>query len=344
VGAEIAFAVGTQSLEIHAKCLKKDLPLVLGLIGAQLRTPALQAAEFAKAKQQFIGSLEASLHNTEGRAQEAFGTAIFPPGHPNRPHSIAEYLAAAKSATLEEVKAFHAKHYGPAHLMLVFVGDVSAADAQDEVAKAFAGWSGGVDYIRPAHPAAAAGAREITVPLADKPSVSVVLGQATGLTYKDPDSLALRMGTAIFGRGFTGRLMGSVRDKEGLTYNIGAGVAQDSIADGSWDIGASFAPALLEKGIASTRRELQKWWSDGVTDAELADHKQGLIGGYYVGLSTTAGVASTIVATVQRGYDLDWLDGYPEALKALTRTEVNSAIKAHLDPNSMVLVEAGSVK
>ena len=32
VGAEISFAVGYQSLEIRAKCLKKDLPLVLGLL------------------------------------------------------------------------------------------------------------------------------------------------------------------------------------------------------------------------------------------------------------------------------------------------------------------------
>ena len=49
-----------------------------------------------------------------------------------------------------------------------------------------------------------------------------------------------------------------MRDREGLTYNISAVVSEDSIVDGKWDISASFAPALLEKGIASTRRELQK--------------------------------------------------------------------------------------
>jgi len=57
VGASISFAVGTQSLEIRAKCLKKDLPLVMGLLAAELRTPALSSQEFAKAKQHFIGSL-----------------------------------------------------------------------------------------------------------------------------------------------------------------------------------------------------------------------------------------------------------------------------------------------
>ena len=290
VGAEISFNVGTQSVEIRAKCLKKDLPLVMGLIAADLRTPALQPQEFAKAKQQFIGALEASAQNTEARAQEAFGRAVFPQGHPNRPHTVSEYETAAKAASIDELKAFHAKYYGPAHLTLVVVGDVSASQAEAAVAKDFAGWSGGQDFIRPATPAVLTAAHEVSVPLADKPSVSVIIGQPTGLRYKDPDALALRVGTAILGRGFTGRLMGSIRDKEGLTYNIDAAVAEDSIVDGSWDISASFAPALLAKGIASTRRELDKWWKDGITDQELATRKQGLVvGGYLVGLSTTGG-------------------------------------------------------
>jgi zinc protease len=171
----------------------------------------------------------------------------------------------------------------------------------------------------------------------------VIIGQPTGLRYKDPDALALRVGTAILGRGFTGRLMGVVRDKEGLTYNIDAAVADDSIVDGSWDISASFAPALLAKGLTSTRRELNKWWKDGITDQELATRKQGLVGGYLVGLSTTGGLAATILTDVQRGYDVSWLDGYPKAINALTRDQVNSAIKNHLNPDVMVLVEAGSV-
>jgi zinc protease len=343
VGAEIAFSVGVQSVEIRAKCLKKDLPLIIGLIAAELRSPALQPQEFSKAQQQFIGALQASAQNTEARAQEVFGRAVYPQGHPNRPHTVTEYEAAAKKATLEELKAFHAKYYGPAHMTLVVVGDVAAAEAQAEVGRAFGGWSGGEDYVRPAVPATLPAAREISVTLADKPSVSVIIGQPTGLRYKDPDALALRVGTAIFGSGFTGRLMGAVRDREGLTYNISAAVSDDSIVDGKWDIAASFAPALLEKGIASTRRELQRWWKDGINEDELTSRKQGLIGGFRVGLSTTMGLASAILTNVQRGYDLSRLEEFPDAVNALTRDEINSAIKKHLNPNKMVLVKAGSI-
>jgi zinc protease len=345
VGASISFGVGTQSLEIRAKCLRKDLPMVLSILAAELRAPAFPAAELAKAKQQLIGSLRESLQNTGARAQEAFSRAVFPPGHPNRPHSVEDMLSAAESATLDDIKAFHAKYVGPKHLTLVFAGDVGDAAVRREVAKDFAGWKGGEDYLRtpPGSAAREVPTHDIEVPLKDKPSTTIVLGQADGMRYRDPDALPLRVGTAILGQGFTGRLMGTVRDREGLTYGIGAGVSADSLADGAWSISATFAPVLLDHGIASTRQVLQTWWKDGVTDDELAARKQGLVGGYFVSLSTTAGLASTILTSIQRGYDLSWLDGYPEAVRAVSREEVNRAIRTHLDPSTMVLVEAGSV-
>jgi zinc protease len=345
VGAEISFTVGAESLEIRAKCLRKDLPLIIDTMAAELRTPALLVGEFNKAKEQFIGELEASVQDGTALASEAFGRAVFSEGHPNRPHTLNEYIAAAKTANLEELKAFQAKYYGPAHMTLVVVGDVNDADTQADIAKAFSGWSGGQDYLRAAKPAAAAAAAasEITVPLADKPSVTVLFGQASGLRYSDLDNLPLRVGTAILGRGFTGRLMSTVRDKEGLTYNIGASMGDDSIVDGVWEVSASFAPALLSKGVASTRREVSKWWKEGVSEQELASRKQGEIGSYFVSLSTTLGLAETILVNAQRGFDPSWLDAYPKALKALTRDQVNAAIRTHLNPNAMVLVEAGSV-
>jgi zinc protease len=344
VGATISFNVGSQTLELSAKCLTKDLPLVLGLIAEELRTPKFQPEEFAKAKQQLIGSLQAASQNTESRAKEIFSRTIFPPNHPNYPHSTAEFLAAAKSATLNDLKLFHGKYYGPKFMVLVLAGDVPNSSAEAQISKEFAGWTGGHDYLHAAVKAEEGGAAgTLTIPLADKPSVSVILGQPTGLQYRDADALALRVGTAILGRGFTGRLMGIVRDKEGLTYDIGALVSEDNITDGAWDISASFAPALLDKGIASTRRELNHWWQDGVTQSELDERKQGLIGSYRVGLSNTGGIAFMLLTTVQRGHEVGWLDEYPQAIQALTLDQVNRAIKTHLDPSRMILVEAGSV-
>ena len=151
------------------------------------------------------------------------------------------------------------------------------------------------------------------------------------------------MGTAIFGSGFTSRLMGTVRDKEGLTYGINAGMGDDALNDGYWKISATFAPSLLEKGAASTQRELLKWARDGVTAEELAARKTNLIGSYQVSLATTVGLAGALQQAVLRGYPVSWLDDYPRAIEAITLDEVNRAIKKHIDPEKMVLVKAGTV-
>src|SRR5690606_2156938 len=161
---------------------------------------------------------------------------------------------------------------------------------QAEVRKAFAGWSGGTNVVRSATHRSAAAAEDLSVSVADKASVSIMLGQATGLRYQDKDRHALAVGTAILGSGFTGRLMNTVRDKEGLTYGIGAGMSGDTYVDGAWYITATFAPELLERGIASTRRELQKWWRDGVSAEELEHRKTNLVGSFQVALATTGGM------------------------------------------------------
>src|SRR5262245_60481130 len=94
VGATIGFNVDTHTVEVEAKCLKKDMPLVIGLIAEQLRFPALSAEEFEKAKTQYAGSLKRSLESTDFRAGETFTRAVYPAGHPNRPASPEEMLKA----------------------------------------------------------------------------------------------------------------------------------------------------------------------------------------------------------------------------------------------------------
>jgi len=254
-------------------------------------------------------------------------------------------LAGAEKATLEDVKAFYAKYYGPAAMKLVLVGDVDPAAVQSEVTKAFAGWTGGVRPPRPPTATAVDAPRDQAVFMPDKANISVVWGQTTGMRYSDndPETLALRVGTSVLGGGFSARLMGNVRDKEGLTYGIGAGVTNDTIVDGDWRIQANFAPALLEKGIESTKRQLKLWYEKGVTDDELARRKTDLAGSYKVGLSTTAGMAGTILTTLNRDQDLSFIDKYPDRIGALTTAQVNTAIKKHLDPDKMVLIKAGTV-
>jgi len=95
VGASISYRVGTQTLEVNARCLRQDIPLVIGLIAEQLRAPAFDAEEFAKVQKQYAGNLERALEDTNFRAADAFSRAVFPAGHPNRGLPPEELLTSA---------------------------------------------------------------------------------------------------------------------------------------------------------------------------------------------------------------------------------------------------------
>ncbi len=343
VGATLSFGTGQHLVEVDAKCLAKDLPLVIGLIAEQLRFPAFSAEEFEKAKTQYAGSIQRSLESTDYRAEDAFSRTIYPAGHANRPASPEQMLAAIASATLDEVKAFHAKHYGPAAFTLVLVGDVDANAARGEISQAFAGWTGGVGRPATGPVGTADIAKTVDVFMPDKTSVSILLGQASGLRYSDPDSVALRAATSILGSDFTSRLIAQVRDTEGLTYGIFSQLDNDSFGEGDWRIAATFSPELLDKGLASTQRHLRDWYGAGVTARELEQRKTNMVGRFKVSLATTDGMAGSLIKSVERGVGPEWLDQYPEKVNALTRERVNSVIKKHLDPDKMILIKAGTV-
>ncbi|MEY4687262.1 MAG: hypothetical protein RIR76_1285 [Verrucomicrobiota bacterium] len=343
-GATLSFSTGSHTLNFSAKCLRQDVPKVIALLAEQLRTPRFDADEFSKVKRQLVGRFKRGLEDTDFRADLAFNRAIFPEGHPNRPPASDSYLSGLERASLAEVKEFHTSHYGPLSMRIVAVGDVNEAELSDSVAVAFQGWNGGKDYPAATRaPRAALGHTE-KVLIPGKTSVSVVIGQPSGLRYSDPEHLAFSTATAVFGSGFfSARLLDIIRNREGLTYGVGASLGADSFTDGSWSIRGTFAPELLEKGLASIRRELTRLCESGVTTEELENFKVTLAGAHKVGLATTSGMAAALLNALQRGYGPEWLDDYTVRVRELTLEHVNDAIRSRISPQGMVTVLSGSL-
>ena len=100
---------------------------------------------------------------------------------------------------------------------------------------------------------------------------------------------------------------------------------------------------MLAKGLASTQRELRRFFDQGLTPAELKTFKVTLTGSYKVALATTGGVASSLLNAVQRGYGPEWIDEFPRRVQAMTLEQANDSIKKFLQPDKMVTVLAGTL-
>ena len=343
VGATIHFSYETGSVRFSSRCLKQDSPLVISLLAELLREPSFPADEFEKLRKQKLAETQRMREDTDAQAGIAFRRAIYPPEHPLYRLTSDETISALGTATLDEARAFHTDWFGPAHCAFVVVGDADAVKIESQVSKAFLGWKGGKSLPPIADAPALHEGKSIVIQVPGKESVSVILGCPSGLHYKDPECLPLSLATSVLGHGFTSRLIGSVRDTEGLTYGISATLSGRGEFEQTWLIHATFAPALLRQGLVSTRRELDAWHRAGITADELDYRKSAMAGAHNVMLATSGGLAQTILETVQRGLELDWIDEYPRRVAALTLDQVNGAIRGHVDPNQLVVIEAGTI-
>src|SRR5690606_8113069 len=145
VGAQLSFGVGATTLTISGKCLRKDLPMVIGILAEQLREPAFDPAELTKLKTQLTGLFRQQMDDTDARAEQAFAAALYPPGHPNYQPPYPELIESLRNVTVDDLKAFPAQYYGPAAFPLVAVGDVDIPGLHAAVEQSFAGWTGGVE-------------------------------------------------------------------------------------------------------------------------------------------------------------------------------------------------------
>ncbi|WP_289659150.1 M16 family metallopeptidase [Flavobacterium panacagri] len=343
LGVSLNVSASSFKINIGFKCLKKDLDQVITLLAEELRNPLFDAKEFENLKQQFIGNTQQSLNSPGERGDIALSQSIYPKNNPNYSLSVEENIENIKKATLDEVKAFHKKYFGTASMRLVIVGDTEGANLNNSLKKSFKNWNGGVAEKLKFEEASKAASKTEVVTIPEKPSAELFIGQYTGLKRADADYIPFYIGNYTLGAGFAGRLMQTVRDNDGLTYNISSGIGGNIETGGYWYVNASFNPNLFQKGLDATMVQVDRWVKDGITAEELENKKTNLIGSFKVGMSTTSGMARTILGFIERGLEPNYIDQYPKDIEKATLQQVNDAIKKYVKLDKMIVIKAGSL-
>jgi zinc protease len=343
LGVNLNVNASTFKINIGFKCLKKDLDQVIALLAEELRNPLFDTKEFENLKQQFIGNTQQSLNDPGERGSIALSQAIYPKNNPNYSLNVEDNISNIKIATLDEVKAFHKKYFGTTSMRLVIVGDTDGANLNASLKKSFKNWNGGVSENLKFEEASKSSAKTEVVTIPEKPSAELFIGQFTGLKRADADYIPFYIANYTLGAGFAGRLMQTVRDNDGLTYSISSGIGGNIQTGGYWFVNASFNPGLFQKGLDATMVQVDKWVKNGITAEELENKKTNLIGSFKVGMSTTNGMARTILSFIERGLEPNYIDQYPKDIQKATLQQVNDAIKKYIQLDKIIIIKSGSL-
>jgi zinc protease len=343
LGAHLGFSSEDQSLQFSGKFLRADAGSFLQILADQLRNPAFEAEVLETLKTRQEASLLEAIDKPDYRAGARLSRILYPEGHINYSAPIKELQAELEATTVEDLGAFHKAHYGASSMQLIFSGDIDFEQLKAAVGNAFDGWEGGSDYPELDTPQNKNSKAAEHIYIEDKTSVAVRFGYNTELQRTDDDYLSFMLGNYILGGSFHSRLMTEVRKNRGLTYDIRARHQGDILTQGNWILSASFSPGLLDEGLHATRKVVQQWFDEGVSEEEVAAAIETLTGSYIVGLSTTGSVAGQVNSFMQRGFDPKYIDEYPIRLRQLTAQQVNRAIRQYFDPSLVTEVVAGSL-
>ncbi len=343
-GARLGFASNTFTVSVNGQCLSRDLPLMVSTLAEELREPVFPADELEKMKQRYIASIREDLDDTRTRAYERMSQLVFPVGNPFYRVPAETAIAHLENISSDDLKEFHQRYYGMESGLIVIVGDVVPDEVRALVEKHLGDWRGApAANINLAETPLQTEAKREVVAMKDKPNCDIIIGHASRLRRSNPDYLAAVIGNNALGQStLSSRLGLKVRDEMGLTYGISSGF-RSGIGDGPFTIGVTVAPHDIDAAIDTTLEIVQDFITHGITEEELQDEQASVIGSYKIGLATNSGIAGQIVNSELFGLGVDYLDKFPSLIAALTKAEIDEAVRKYIHPEVATTVIAGTL-
>jgi zinc protease len=345
VGADAEFDADVFAVQIGARSLSDDFPALAATLAEMLREPSFPADELEKLKQQTTAAVRQQQSDTSWRAYERLTQTLFPEENPFYTHAGERLVESINSITVEDVRGFYEKFYGGSSLILSVAGGVRASEAVRVLREAFEGFEGrGGAEVSVTDPQPPAGAGREVVAVRDKASVDVLLGTAAPLRRDASDYYAAVLANRALGEStLSSRLGLQVRDAEGLTYGIASRFRAPSLAAGPWYIAVSVNPGNVERAVESALGVLREYVEHGIRPEELEDEKSSAVGSFKVALSTNAGLAEALWNAEFYRLGLDYVERYPQLVRAVTVDEVNAAIRKYFRPEHLTVVVAGDI-
>lgn len=343
--ARISVSGGATGAAASIECKRDKLPEAMALVAEMLKEPSFDAKEFEILKQELLARYEESRSEPSTKVSEAYTRHLYPypKGDPRYASTVDEDIAEIKRITLDEVKAFWKDFYGASAGELAVVGDHDPKGVQKLYEKQFGSWKSPKAYARlvPVWNDAAPKNENIEAP--DKANAELRVGQRFQLRDDDPDYPGLVLGMFMTGGGFlNSRLAVRVRQKEGLSYGVGAGFSASALDREASITGyAIYAPENRDKVEKAMLEEFQKAVDSGFTEEELKAAKSGWLQSRVVGRAQDGTVARTLGSYLFIDRTYLWDSELEKKIQALTPAQVQAAMKKHLDPKKMSVFKSG---
>lgn len=340
---------------VYASGLKKHFTPLMNLVYEVVSSASFPVDEFEKAKTRMLSGIQSRKDDPDAIADLVGRALTFSKGHP---YGEAATEKTVQAITRKQVEAYYQRFFKPQKGYLVFVGDITMAEAQDAAKKYFSMWAVNsssepvlgadgievVDGLGPirtvSKPPVAPAQRRVA--LVDRPGAAQSLIRVVFPVHLhpwDPDAVDAQVLNTILGGGvFNARLMQNLRERNAFTYGAYSSLDADRYA-GSFSAGASVRTAVTDSAVNEFIVEIENIRENPVREDELSLAKSYLAGSFARSLEDPRTVARFALNTYLYGLKPDHYDTYLQRLDTVSIAGVQAAARKFLTPdNSSVLV------
>lgn len=303
--------------------------------------PLLPVDEFERIKAASIAGLVAAQKDPAQLAANASAMRFdnYPARHPLQPRSLERQISDAQAVAYNDVKQCASDFSGVSSVRLALVGDFSELDVQKM-------WRGlqqlpraklPYERIKDVDAPLDVDRSPIRIVLPEKPNASIYGASLLRIADNDPDFPALRLAVTMLGGDADSRVWKRLREREGLAYSAGAGIAVSSFeARSQFFIQASAASNNSEKALSSLQNELERALAEGFSATELARAKAIWIERRKTSLRAEKSFAAILAQGLFSGRDYAWIADYDERIARVTAEEASQVLRKYIGSAPLV--------
>lgn len=327
---------------IHMKTLKEHLGEAFNILRLVLTEPNFAEADFKRVREQISLSIEKRKESPDFIANQRWNQIAYG-SHPyarDNMGSRESLLSISKDDLIDYMYSNFAKD----NLVISAVGDISQKELASYLDSAFDSLTkkqsvrqsilAELKVLRPADK------QPVVIPF--DISQSIAIFGFKGLKRNDPYFYPAYLMNHILGNGgFDSRLMNEVREKRGLAYSVYSymatfqygGVIKGYVATENHRI---------KKSIDIIKKEIKKIQNKAITQRELDDAKNYLVGSFPLRLDNNASLANFLLFMQIEELGMDFLEERNNLINAVTLKQVNAISEKLLHIDNMITVVVGS--
>jgi zinc protease len=333
--------INTSAFSVTAFSLKKNFAKLFALMSDVVLRPSLPASELEKIRRQELSGLQAAKDNPNAIAQNVVNRLTYGKNHP---YGDIETEQTISNVKVDDIKNFFSTYWKPNNAFLVFVGDITPAEAKTLTTQYFGTWKKGPvpedTYPTPAPPA------KTYIAVVDRPaSVQSVITFAAPVQLKPgvPDVIPASVMNNILGAGSTSRLFMNLREKHGFTYGAYSNLRPDRLI-GTFTASASVRNEKTDSAVGEFIHEFNRIRTEPLTDDEVSRMKNYLSGSFARSMENPSTIATFALNTAKYNLPANYYQNYLKNLSAVTVQNVQQVATKYVLPQQMHIVIVGNAK